>query len=492
MYILKNAYLSIVRGKGRNILIGIIITAITIGACIALSINKSADSLIQSYKNNNPIEISFSLDPISLKDAADEEKEAFTALDIEAIKKYGDSDLVSDYYYTSEVSLSSDDIKAVNYSELEMPDDVPEKENDRPGDENRQMNMGDFRLTGYSDPSYIDDFIKGTKKIKTGEMFTKDSTDNVIVISEDLASENSLEVGSKISLYSPNNEDLKIEFTVIGIYEDNSDINENGFMGMNAMNSRNQMYTNITSVTNIINEVGLEETSGKRMMSNTGLTAKYYLNNNEDLEKFENEVREKGLSDYYQIVTNEEEALSTLKPIQNLSSFSFTFLIVILIVGGIILAIINMINIRERKYEIGVLRAIGMSKKKVTLQLITEIFMVSIASLIIGTGIGVVLSQPVTNAMLKNEISSYQEERNQISENFGGENFERPGFNRGNDIMRNDMSNVNYVDSLKVNTDFITILQLFLVSLFLTVISGLVSVAFVNKYEPNKILQNRN
>ena len=58
--------------------------------------------------------------------------------------------------------------------------------------------------------------------------------------------------------------------------------------------------------------------------------------------------------------------------------------------------------------------------------------------------------------------------------------------------MRNDMSNVNYVDSLKVNMDFITILQLFLVSLFLTVISGLVSVAFVNKYEPNKILQNRN
>ena len=354
--------------------------------------------------------------------------------------------------------------------------------------------MGDYRLTGYSNPSYIEDFINGNKKITDGEMFDKDSTENVIIISDELASQNELQVGSTITFYNPSDSSSTIEYTVVGIFEDNTNVEENGFMQMNAMNSKNQMYTNITSITNVISQMKLDEndSENKRMMSNTNLNAKYYLKNNNDLEKFEDEVREKGLNKYYSINTNEEETLEILKPIQNLSSFSFTFLIIILIVGGLILSIINIINIRERKYEIGVLRAIGMSKIKVNLQLVAEIFMVSIASLIIGTTIGVFSSQPVTNAMLKNEITNYQEEQNQISQNFGGKDFERPGFNRENKMDAHiGIGNVDYVDTLNVNIDVITIIELFLVSLFLTVISGFISVAFVNKYEPNKILQNR-
>ena len=38
MYIFKNAYLNIARAKGRNILIGLIIMAITVGACITITI----------------------------------------------------------------------------------------------------------------------------------------------------------------------------------------------------------------------------------------------------------------------------------------------------------------------------------------------------------------------------------------------------------------------------------------------------------------------
>ena len=42
MYIIKNAFLSISRSKGRNILIGIIALAIAVSACVALSIKESA------------------------------------------------------------------------------------------------------------------------------------------------------------------------------------------------------------------------------------------------------------------------------------------------------------------------------------------------------------------------------------------------------------------------------------------------------------------
>ena len=258
------------------------------------------------------------------------------------------------------------------------------------------------------------------------------------------------------------------------------------------MNSRNQLYTNLTSLNKILENKDEEEsTTSKRMMSRNGLSAKFYLKNNSDLSKYEDEVREKGLSTYYSITTNEDEATENLKPIENISNFSITFLVVILIVGATVLVIINMINIRERKYEIGVLRAIGMSKLKVTLQLISEIFIVSMISLVIGTTIGTLLSQPTANMMLKNEIESYTEEASNIQNNFGNGNFDRPSIGNMNNPIKEMTSKTDYIDSLKVSIDIITVLELMLVSISLTIISGFVSVSFVNKYEPNKILQNR-
>lgn len=493
MYILKNAYLNIIRGKGRNILIGIIITAITVSACVALTINKSGNTLVDSYRYSNPIEVSFNIDPMSFREATDEEKSNFTSLDIDQVKKYGDSSYVSDYYYTLEATVSITDVNPISYDEING-NDTEEHQNGN-FDGIKIGVTGDFRLTAYSDASYITDFVDGVRKIIDGVMVSKENTDKVLVISEELALENELKVGDKVTLYSPTDEDTKYEFEIIGIFEDNNEIESNSFMGMSAMNSSNQIFTNITSVDELLTSINSTSTTnsqtGNIMRNNQGLTAKYYLNNVDNVASFENEVREKGLNSLYNVTTNENVTLEKIKPIENLSNFSFSFLIVILIVGGLVLGIINMINIRERKYEIGVLRAIGMSKSKVALQLVTEIFIVALISLTIGTGIGTVLSQPVTNQMLKQEISSYEEKLTNQQQNFGPGNFERQGFRKFELSSSKNGQTTDYVSLLEVNVDLITILQLLMVSLFLTIISGLIAVMFVNKYEPNKILQNR-
>ena len=475
MYILKNAWTNIVRGKGRNILIGIIIIVVTVSACIALSINKSGSKLVESYKTSNPTEITFSLDMMSLRGARQDNSElTVDSLDEDSIKEYGNSTYVKDFYYTYSSILSSSDIDPIDMSEVFNSTDNETDSNKPEGFSNhKMMNQGDFKFAAYSDVAYIENFINGTNKIISGEMFTNKSEDNVIVISSDLASENDLEVGDKVKFYDPDDEDTTFEFEIIGIYEDTSVSNDENFMNMNAMNSQNQIYTTVNAIKTIIGDD-----------TTNSITAKYYLNSSTDIDVFTKEVREKGLSEYYKINDNLDTILETLEPIQNVSSFSITFLIIILIVGGLVMGIINMINIRERKYEIGVLRAIGMNKFKVCLQLISEIFIVAIISLVIGTTIGCAISQPVTNKMLESEINSYTEEQENIENNFGGRNFNRKGFEEKN-------KDVDYVTDLKVNVDLITIIELFGVSIFLTVISGAISVIFINKYEPNKILQNR-
>ncbi len=371
MYLFKNALLNVTRSKGRNILIGVIILVITIGACIALTIRRSATTLVNSYIDNNKLEVSFTLDTRTLRDATTDEKSAFKTLDIEQIKAYGDSDYVVDYYYTLETSLASNDLEAVDYSSL----DGKEENNNDDNRFNRggtMQNLGDFRLTSYSDFSYLEDFIDGTKKITEGVMIEKDSTKMNIVISSELAVANDLKLNDTVTFYLPSDSTKTYTFTITGIYEDNSDVSDSsfGFMGVNAMNSRNQIYTNLTSINTILTALNTTTSSdtNNRMISRDGITAKFYLTDKDNLDAFKKEAYAKGLSTYYTVTTNEEQILSSLKPIQNLSSFSSTFLIVILIIGGLILGVINMINIRERKYEIGVLRAIGMSKTKLTIQ----------------------------------------------------------------------------------------------------------------------------
>lgn len=50
----------------------------------------------------------------------------------------------------------------------------------------------------------------------------------------------------------------------------------------------------------------------------------------------------------------------------------------------------------------------------------------------------------------------------------------------------------DYVDSLTVHITYITIIELFGISLLLIVGSSIIACLFVNKYNPNTILQNRN
>jgi putative ABC transport system permease protein len=229
----------------------------------------------------------------------------------------------------------------------------------------------------------------------------------------------------------------------------------------------------------------------------SSISSKFYVKY-ENIDSFTEGVKNLGISDFYKINTNEHEITSSLEPIKSISNFSLTFLFVILIVGAVVLTIINLFNIRERKYEIGVLRAIGMSKIKVTMQLVSEIFAVALVTLIIGTSVGTALAQPVSNYMLSSEIKSYQNKQDDIRKNFGGQGFARSGFSGNSSESRTNYRNNNtnsntesYVTSLKVHTDFTTIIELFGVSLILTIISGVTAVTFVNKYEPNRILQNR-
>ena len=164
--------------------------------------------------------------------------------------------------------------------------------------------------------------------------------------------------------------------------------------------------------------------------------------------------------------------------------------------------VLNIINIRERKYEVGVLRAIGMRKGKVLMQFVTEFFIVTFVFMIMGTLVGSVLSVPTANVMLHNEIQALQQSEQQINMNFGRQGNIPAGGERtqgamGRFMEQGSMSgffnrnqNTNYINQINAVINPAVVLQLALMGLLLTVFIGGISVILIVRYEPLAILSN--
>ena len=519
MYILKNSLISIFRNKGRNILIGLIILTIACASTVTLAIRNTANTIVKSYEESHDLIATISFDRGQLGqqfkggvDAQKENIEAFNNLQsvtVEDVKNYGDnSNYLKGYYYTYTISLNSDTLsKATDSFEYEVEDKQTSTSSNTTtstsgGSENRpdmpegQMGerhtvtenntttvitkskekfesdrnlTGDFELDGYSSYDAMTEFTEGTSTITDGEMIS-DFNGFECAISSELATLNSISVGDTITLKNPTTEKT-YDFKVTGIYSSNSD---NGDTASMYSKSANKIITG----SGVIEQLVADDST-----LTTNVTPSFILNSEDDIEAFIAEVKEKGLNEYYTVNTNLDEITSATESIENVKTFATTFLIITLIISSLVLFVINMINIRERKYEIGVFRTIGMSKLKLTMQFVLELLIVSTMSLIIGAIIGAFLAKPVGNMLLANEIESTQSTQQEMSNNFG-----KSG---GMDMQFNKGGKVQAIQNMEAVVDFTVVMQLLGIGLLLTLISSLASMISIQRFSPLTILKER-
>lgn len=313
------------------------------------------------------------------------------------------------------------------------------------------------------------EFVNGTYQITDGEIIS-DFESQECVISSELATLNEITVGQTITLKNPNTE-ATYEFVVKGIYKDNSDSNDSSSM---YSKSANKIITGSKVIENLVVDDSTLVTT---------ITPTFILKDKDSVEKFTTEIKEKGLSEYYTLNTNVEELESATKSIENVKTFATTFLLIMLAISAVVLFVINMINIRERKYEIGVFRTIGVSKFKLTLQFALEILIVSVVMLGIGAVCGSFLAKPVGNMLLENEIQSVQEETEQISNNFG----------KGGPMDMNfgGTVNVQTIDTINAVVDITVVAQLLGIGLALMLVSSLASMISIQRFSPLTILKER-
>lgn len=477
MYLLKNAWKNVTRSKGRNILIGIIIFVIVVSACISLSIRQAAEKVKEAQMNNTEITGQISVDRQAMmssmgngetdRSEMKEKMSKIKEISLTDLKKYAKSDAVKDFYYTLTSSLDSNSIEAIT-TEDEDDADIIRPQNNR----NQEGNQGSFVLVGYSSEDAMTNFQNGTCKITDGQNFEIGVNDKTCIISKELATYNSLKVGSTIKLTNPSKSSESISLKVVGIYENSGSTSgetgtANRFNG--GTDSANQIYTSYETLKSITG-------SFDNVMSQVNGT--YVFSNLNDYYAFEKDVKEMGLSDDYGVTSQDVNSYEqSVLPLENLSKFAGTFFVVVIVIGAVILIVIHMFNIRERKYEIGVLTAIGMKKSKVCMQFLMELFLVTSFAMIVGVAAGSASSVPVSNQLLKSQVESQQEELETQANNFGRKALPQ--------------QTNHYVSNVSASVNVTVIVELLGIGVLLTLISGMVAIIFVVRYEPLKILSNR-
>ena len=83
-----------------------------------------------------------------------------------------------------------------------------------------------------------------------------------------------------------------------------------------------------------------------------------------------------------------------------ISDVLIAFVAISLVVSSIMIGIITYISVLERIKEIGILRAIGASKKDISRVFNAETFIIGIASGLLGIGVTLLLNIPI-NAIIK-------------------------------------------------------------------------------------------
>ena len=521
MYILQNAVKNIFRNKGRNILMAIIILAIIATSAVALIINNTSNGIIDNYKERFGSEVVITYDYQRLQEQMQSSQSSASGtrarmeipqISAEQYVLFGESQYLQDAQYTSSVAVNSVDINPID-EELGGGGNMMSMRSMMGGrgfsGESSTAEISDdivqyyANLFGYN--FLPDEFSKdGTRVIEEGQ-FPED--DNECIISYDLLENSGLQIGDTITFTSSLTDgnvmayfedeeteivtyDISYTLTIVGYYIDVTDEYTNSYMQNAYTNRRNEIITTVNTVISQMQEG----------FTGISVSAKYYLQNPDMLNSFANEIYAKGLDSNFIVTTDEASYNTIVEPVEGLKSTTFVFLIVVLVLGAVILILLSSIAIRERKYEIGVLRAMGMKKSKVAFGLLSEMVILTLVCLILGLGTGVVAAQPITNILLEQQVEQLEANNNNMNNPMGGMgnrggNARMPsgGGMRVGGFDRFGMggSSAEALKEMDVSMSILTIMQIIIISLLLAVISSIVGITHVTKYEPIRILSDR-
>lgn len=214
----------------------------------------------------------------------------------------------------------------------------------------------------------------GSLKITSGKAIDPTVDANVALMGSSLASKNNLKTGSTFQAYGTT-------FTVDGIYDAGNTFSNSGLLI--PLKTEQRLSQQPSDITNAVAQIdSISNVNG----AVTAIKAK--------------------LGDAADVVSAQDTSSQALAPLESISTISVISVIGAVVAGAAIILLTMLMIVRERRREIGVLKAIGSSNVKVTLQFMTESITLTLLGAVVGLGLGVIGGNPVTKLLVTTSTST--------------------------------------------------------------------------------------
>ena len=349
----------------------------------------------------------------------------------------------------------------------------------------------DITIYGINAYAYISGVKNETVTIKDGTYFDEES-ENSAMISYEFAELNSLSVGDKFTIKNAYTES-GIELSVIGIY-DSSEERANA----------NVIYMNVTTAAKFLDSDDYND--GDYDVDNVN----FYMNNSDNAEEFVNKINEEfsELSENnLKLAVDTSEYDSISGSIESVGGFADTILIIVIVAAIIIITLIVTINVKDRRYEIGVLMSLGADRKNVIGQIATELLIVGTFGFALASVTGTVFAGALGNAIVDGQNASSAE---QSEKNFGrpGSQGGIPSRPSGSSNSRSDAPSFPGGDmpnmkeqmkagrsdkkvELNINAEPLDYLLLFVTGYIVIVLALILPSVSIMRYQPKEILAGK-
>ncbi|MFA7253356.1 MAG: FtsX-like permease family protein [Patescibacteria group bacterium] len=288
----------------------------------------------------------------------------------------------------------------------------------------------------------------------SGDKFDVNITQNVALIGTDLAAKNSLDVDSTFTAYG---QSIKI----VGIYDTgNKFTNGSVVMPFKTLQVLSSQENQINSLIILIDSI-------------------------DNVSKVQSAITDKLGSDKVDVVSQQENLDNAIAPLENIKTISLYSLIGSLIAGAVIILMTMMMIVRERRREIGVLKAIGSSNIGIMAQFTVESLSLTFLSSILGIIIGFIFSNPVLKVLVSNSETNTSNAGKVVGEfaRGGGPGMMVAKIGGGIATVRENLTNLHAVLNYEV------ILYGLLVAVVIAIIGSAIPAFFIAKIRPAEVMR---
>lgn len=287
----------------------------------------------------------------------------------------------------------------------------------------------------------------GASSFKITDGTAVDATGSALVadVGKSLAEKNSLKVGSTFTAHGKT-------ITVAGIYDaGNTFANAGIIMPLATVQSLTGETGQVSTVTVTADDITNVDSVVKAIESKLGSAA--------------------------DVTSQQDQATSALEPLENIKTIALYSLIGSLVAGSVIIFLTMLMIVRERRREIGVLKAIGASNIKIVGQFVTESLTLTFFGAVMGVVGGIFLSNPILKIMLSSATST-------TTTTQGG-----PGGGGGGFAMRALGLNSRSLEQLQAVVGYDVLLYGLLAAIVIAIIGSALPAFAIAKVRPAEVMR---